>query len=186
MPEENKLKIYAVQETCRFSEDDLQLVHDYYEDVIGDTKKIPVGKLIPKLFVIASQVAGQKVVPDLKVVEENNNLKIKLEELQNVANSNAQTSTGLQLEVDRLKKVIEQLEDNNRVLRESSEGCLLMQFDEKQTNFLQNALEIYKRDKQAGTIEEMLFKIITAFQGMGYLRFDEKDIEYLKSLKKSE
>ena len=185
MPDE-KIKIYALQETCRFSEDDLQLVHDYYEDVIGDTKKIPIGKLIPKLFVIASQVAGQKIVPDLKVVAERDELKQKLEELQNIANSNAQASTGLQLEVDRLTNLNQQLEDNNRVLRESTEGCTILQFDEKQTNFLQNALEIYKRDKQAASIEEMLWKIIVAFQGMGYLRFDEKDIEYLKSLKKPE
>lgn len=186
MSEENKLKLYALQETCRFSADDLDLIHDLYEQVIGDIKKIPVGRLIPMLFVKASQVSGQKIVPDLKVIAQRDELLMKLEELQNVANGNAEASTGLQLKVDNLNSQIEALQEQNRILRESAEGCMILQFDEKQTNFLKNSLEIYKRDKQAASIEQMLWKIIVAFQGMGYLQFDAKDVEYLKSLKKAE
>ena len=179
MSEENKLKLYALQETCRFSADDLDLIHDLYEQVIGDIKKIPVGRLIPMLFVKASQVSGQKVVPDLKVIAQRDELLTKLEELQNVANDNARSSTGLQLEIDRLTKLNEQLEDNNRVLRESAEGCIIIQFEDKAKNYFSNLLEILKWKKKAHTYEEMFVFIFQTLNNSGWFKLESEDIEYL-------
>jgi hypothetical protein len=184
--DENKIKIYSQQETCRFSSDDLDYIHEIYEDVIGDTKKIPIGKLIPMLFIKASQVSGQKVVPDLQVVQERDQLKLKLEEWQNAANSNARTSTELQLRIEKLEAENQALADNNRVIREATEGAIICNFDEKQKGFINSALAIYQKEKQANTFEEMIWKIITAFQQMGYLRFTDEDIKYLQSLKTAE
>ncbi|MFZ4398868.1 MAG: hypothetical protein ACOYO1_02445 [Bacteroidales bacterium] len=181
------LEIYKQQETCRLSEDDLQLIHEYYEQITNKDTRIPIGNFLAMAVVKASQVAGPKIIQDPKLLEENQRLTNELLRVQNESNANGEAGTGLQFQVDSLTSQLEQRDEQLRVFLDvMHDNSIVLNFDEKQGGFIKAALEIYKRDKVCETYEEMFWSIIANFQKAGYLKFDAADIEYLKNLNKPE
>lgn len=177
--------IYKEQETCRISPDDLQLIHENYEEITGDIKRIPIGRFIPMAVVKAVQISKAKEIPDARVVAENETLKNQLAELQKIANSNGEASTGLQFQNESLQKQLndktEELEGFKNVINENT---IALNYDPKILSFLKGCLMIYQRDKLATNFEEMFWSIIQNFRKQGYLNFDANDIEYIKQQQK--
>ncbi len=175
---------YKEQETVRLSPDDIELIYDNYEFLTGQEARVPIGKLLGLAVIKACQSAKPKLIQDPAIVEENVNLKIKLQEAQLAANSNGEIGTGLQLAIDSLNAQLAAQDEELMQLREVDliPGNMVLNFDEKQIGFFKACLEIYKKHKAAQTYEEMIWNIILNFQKAGYLKFTQEDLNYLKSL----
>lgn len=178
----DSLNIYKTQETLRLSDSDLEFLHENYEEIANTDARIPIGRFLMFAVQKACQVVAPKTSKpeDLAMIEQ---LKEKLIQAQRELNIAGQTATQLSLENDRLKQdladKVQLIEDFKK---DAPAGSILLNLSKDQYTFVWSALQLYKRDRNVQSFEEMFMSIIEAFQGMGYLQFTTEDIEYLKKI----
>ena len=185
MEEETK-HIFGKKENCIFTEEYHNEIDQHYEMIMGNTEKVAVHHFVYACLQKAvSRVAPVKI--NLELQEENKKLKEALKTIQEESNSNGQSATNLQLQMEVLNARIDELEKENESLKNNSvnEKAVILEFDNNdKLHFFKSCLEIFKRDKICTTPGEMFLYIILALKkfNKNYFEFDDKDIAYLKTV----
>jgi len=83
------LKIYKQQETARFSEDDLQFIHDSYEKITGTGQRIPLAGFVVQAVLKANQQTTPKTIEiskpeDLQQIQKVNKLLSESKEIVSI------------------------------------------------------------------------------------------------------
>lgn len=96
---------------------------------------------------------------------------VEIREITDVSNENALIAQRLQIEIDTLK------EQSNNVTNE------FQLFSDENKFLFWCLLQVFKKQYPEFTFEKMIVYVFNGFQQKGFLKLDDKDKEYLETIK---
>lgn len=176
----SELKIYKNQETVRFSEGDLNYLHESYEAISGTDQRIPLGTFVMKTLERANQVSK----PAPLNVTDTTEYKLALERIQNEIELREKSEkTVLELN-DLLAERTRQLNEAGIVANDH----ILLDFSANKDykTYIEDVLIIAKSKQWASDMITMITRIIAEFQKLGFFKLTEDDKEIIKKQRESD
>lgn len=170
----SELKIYKNQETARLSEADLTFLHDCYESIANTDQRIPIGTFLMKA--VERAIQHTKPLP-AKVNESAEYLQIVNDLEQEKARREAAEKTVLELN--------EIVTERTRQLNEAglvASNHILIDFsaNPKYKEFVEGILIIARSKGWASDMSELITRIISEFQQIGYFQLTPEDEEIIR------
>jgi hypothetical protein len=174
------LTIYKAQETTRLSEADLKYLHECYEAIAETDKRIPVGTFLLKAV---SKAMTQTKPEPAKVEESPLYMQVLANyESEKVAREDAER---------KLTDALNQLTERTRQLNEAgivANNHILIDFSAKPDykTYIENIMGIARKQNWASDMGELITRIISEFQALGYFKMTPEDIQELEKEKANE
>lgn len=168
------LKIYKNQETVRFSDADLNYLHECYEAMSGTDQRIPIGNFFIKVL----ELANQRTKPAPINVTETTEYQLLMKRVQD-------EKEGREVAENKVNELTGLLAERTRQLNESgivAKDHILLDFSKNPDykTYIEDILIIAKSKEYAPDMAVLITRIISEFQKAGYFNLTEDDKETIR------